>query len=198
LPTLLIGLLLINFLPAQYTARLATLADFLPGSETQAENEVSFRGRLSENISSWNMFKDHPFLGVGLNNFKYNYQSYSRHLGLDPRREERSPHSLYLEFASELGLVGLTWLVALQVVTFRGLYQARRDFIAAHKQEYADIALALGLGILSFLITGIFLHVSHARHFWLLYAIALAAPNAARHELALWRASQQNTVGETV
>lgn len=190
--TILIGALLIGFLPEQYTARLATLGDFLPGSGNQAESEVSFRGRLSENMSSWQMFKDHPFLGVGLNNFKANYQSYSRHLGLDPRREERSPHSLYLEYASELGFLGITWLVALQWITFRGLYQARRDFLAAHKREYADIALALGLGLLSFLITGIFLHVARPRYFWLFYGIALAAPNAARHELALYRANKQS------
>ena len=36
------------------------------------------------------------WFGVGLNNFKVHYQEYSQDLGLDPRREERSPHSFYL------------------------------------------------------------------------------------------------------
>ena len=188
--TVLLGLLLIRFLPSQYTARVLTLGELVPGSQDENVDDSSFRGRISENTSAWLMFNDHPILGVGLNNFKYHYQSYSRNIGLDPRREERSPHSLYLEFASELGVIGLIWLVALQWITFRSLYQARRDFIAAQKSQYADIALAFGVGILSFLFTGIFLHVAHPRYLWLIYGIALAMPHAARTELALYRNSQ--------
>jgi len=187
--TVLIGILLVRFLPDQYTARLLTLTQLQIGSTEENLADSSFRGRLSENSSAWLMFNDHPILGVGLNNFKYHYQSYSRNLGLDPRREERSPHSFYLEIASELGIMGMAWLVALQWVTFRSLYEARRDFIAAKKPQYADIALAFGVGILSFLFTSIFLHVSHLRYLWLIYGIALAMPHAARTELALRRNS---------
>jgi len=188
--TVLIGILLLRFLPNQYTARLLTLTQLRVGATAENLADSSFRGRLSENSSAWMMFNDHPILGVGLNNFKVHYQSYARNLGLDPRREERSPHSFYLEIASELGIVGLIWLAALQWVTFRGLYEARRDFIAAQKPQYADIALAFGLGILSFLFTSIFLHVAHPRYLWLIYGIALAMPHAARAELALQQNSQ--------
>jgi O-antigen ligase len=183
--TVLIGILLLRFLPNQYTARLLTLTQLRVESTEQNLADSSFRGRFSENASAWMMFNDHPILGVGLNNFKVHYQSYARNLGLDPRREERSPHSFYLEIASELGVMGLIWLAALQWVAFRSLYEARRDFIAAQKPQYADIALAFGVGILSFLFTGIFLHVSHPRYLWLIYGIALAMPHAARSELAL-------------
>lgn len=188
--TVLIGIVLLRFLPNQYTARLLTLTQLRVESTEQNLADSSFRGRLSENTSAWRMFNDHPLLGVGLNNFKYHYQSYARNLGLDPRREERSPHSFYLEIASELGVMGLIWLAALQWVAFRSLYEARRDFIAAQKPQYADIALAFGVGILSFLFTGIFLHVSHLRYLWLIYGIALAMPHAARSELALQQNSQ--------
>jgi hypothetical protein len=83
----------------------------------------------------------------------------------------------------------LVWFAALQWVTFRGLYEARRDFIAAQKPQYADIALAFGVSILSFLFTSFFLHVAHPRYFWLIYGIALAIPYAAKRGLA----SQQNS-----
>ena len=190
--TLFAGILLIGFVPDGYVARVTTLSNLLPGSTTEPIEDVSFRGRLSENRSAWLMFQDHPMLGVGLNNFKNHYQSYARHLGLDPRREERSPHSLYLEFASELGMVGLFWFVALQWVTFYGLYRARRDFIQAQRLEYADIALAYGVSLLSFLLTSIFLHLAYPRYFWLLYGIALTVPHAARYELARRQASQSS------
>ena len=108
-------------------------------------------------------------------------------------------HSFYLEIASELGLVGIVWFISLQGITYASLYRARRDFTRAGKPEYADIALAFGVGLLSFLITSIFLHLSYPRYFWLLYGIALTIPLTARYELAKRRqALESNRVKEIV
>lgn len=181
--TILVTAVLLQYLPTQYTQRLAGLTKLLPGNSYEAEADISFRGRLSENISAWDMFLDQPLLGVGLENFNFHYQDYSRRLGLDPRREERSPHNLYLEIMSELGLVGLFWFIGLQWITFKGLQQARKDFLAAGMPDYAGISLAMGAAIIGFLVTGIFLHVAQPRFFWLLYGIALAIPHVAKREL---------------
>ena len=180
--TILIAALLLRFIPPEYTARLATLTELLPADQKTIQ-DGSFRGRLSENISGWRMFTDRPFLGVGLGNFRPYYQEYSRTLGLDQRREARAPHSLYLEIVSEMGLVGLAWFAALMWVLFSGLLQARRDFLKAGMPDYASMSTTLAVSLLSLLITGIFLHSAHPRHYWLLYGIIFAAPHVAKREL---------------
>ncbi len=115
-------------------------------------------------------------------NFKVHYQEYAQVLGLDPRREERSPHSFYLEIMAELGIIGLLWFVALQWITFKGVFQARKDFIEAGMQDYAGICVAITAALIRFLVTGIFLHISQPRFFWLLYGIALSLPQLAKNE----------------
>ena len=69
--------------------------------------EVSFRGRMSEYAVGFRMFRDNPVLGIGYDNYAANYLDYSMRIGLDPRRTERSAHSLYLEVLAEQGLLGL-------------------------------------------------------------------------------------------
>lgn len=61
-----------------------------------------------------NMFADHPFLGVGLDNFLYAYRG--RYI-LDAAWQEPNlnhPHNIILDFATRLGLLGLlagVWLI---------------------------------------------------------------------------------------
>ena len=138
------------------------------------------------------MFLDNPILGIGLNNYKSHYLEYSRDIGLDPRLEGRSPHSLYLEILSELGFLGILWFFALQWFAFRGLYFAYQKFESLGKSSYANISVSFGVALIGYLIAGIFLHVSHSRFFWLLYAIALSIPIVANNA----QAAEQSLDGE--
>lgn len=193
--TLVLGALMIPLIPPQYTDRLRTLTYIVPGvgnAEQQglsdvreATQDVSFRGRLSENIVGWRMSLDHPILGVGYGNFKTHYQSYSRPLGLDSRREGRSAHNLYLEIFAELGIVGLAWLFALQWVVFRGLMRAKDIFHRLGLNKVSGIPAALLVSLAGFLFTSIFLHMVYPRYFWLFYAVLLAVPSVAERELDL-------------
>ncbi len=191
--TVLIAIVLLLFTPAQFTERLSELTKLLPGnSRSEVASDVSLRGRMSENISAIQMFFDHPILGVGLANYNVHYQSYSQHLGLDSRREDRSAHSIYLEIMSELGLVGLFWFMGMQWITFKGLQQARKDFLAAGKPEEAFISMAIGAAVIGYLFTALFHHLAHPRFFWLLYGIALAVPHVAKKELSSVSAVQES------
>lgn len=185
--TLLITILLLGILltsmPVQYTERLLTLTDFIPNSGANPTSDVSFRGRISENLAAWRMFMDHPLLGVGLHNYEANYLNYSRELGLDPRREGRTPHNLYLEIASEMGLLGLSWLGIFLWMVIRGLRQARKELKSINKQEYDGLIMAVGVSILGFLITSLYQHLATPRYFWMLFGIALAIPDVVRQEV---------------
>ena len=181
--TIIIAIPLLQFVPAQYMERITTLTDLLPGSDADAREEISFRGRLSENISGWMMFSEHPIIGVGLANFPKHYQNYARHLGIDNRRIERGAHNLYLQIAAEQGLVGLVAFSIMVGILFYGLSQARQNFLAAYLPDHAGIALAFSIGFLGYLAAGIFIHMAYPRHFWLLVGIAVAIFHVSQNEL---------------
>ncbi len=179
---LLVLAILFPFVPSEYTQRMATLLEVIPGFSDGPSQEVSFRGRTSEVTVGWMMFTDHPLLGVGLHNYPTHYQDYSRRLGLDPRREARAPHSLYLEIMSELGLLGIGTFGALLWAMFYGVRLARARLVNAGRADYADLVTAIGMGLVGYLVGGLFLHAAYPRFFWLFVGIALAAPQAAQFE----------------
>ncbi len=181
------GLIVWQFLPAQYTDRIGTLSSLF-GGDSGVATDVSFRGRLSETTAAWLMFLDHPIQGVGLANYNANYQAYSQNLGLDPRLEARSAHSLYLEVAAETGIMGLMAFGAILWVLFRGLWQANLIFKKADLPDYANLTIALAIALVGYLVGSIFLHLAYARYFWLFIGLGLAVPNVARWEWAQRRA----------
>ena len=179
LAVFILAAVLFPFLPGEYTARLSTLTDFLPG-RGDVRNEVSFRGRASEWIVAGLMFLDHPLLGVGVRNYPEHYLDYSSRLGLDPRRENREPHSFYLEIAAESGLAGILVFAAIFVSLYRAVRTARQRFEEAGAQEEAEMTVAFGLALLGYLTAALFIHAAFPRYFWLLTGIGLALPQAAQ------------------
>lgn len=142
-------LVVVLLLPAQYTARLGTLTSFLPGSRS-SQSDISFVGRMSENIIGVRMFMDHPILGVGVKNYPVYYIDYSRGLGLDQRRTERSPHSLYLEVAAEQGIVGILVFGILLYNVFNGLFFAKRTFNQLQSYEMERLTVAVMIGFIGY------------------------------------------------
>ncbi|MCA9924243.1 MAG: O-antigen ligase family protein [Anaerolineales bacterium] len=180
---ILLAIPLINFLPDSYLDRVSTLTDLIPGigDENAAVQEVSFRGRISENLAGWMMFREHPIMGVGWANYPEYYQQYSRQIGVDDRTVQRGAHNLYLQIAAEQGLVGLFTFGVLVFAAFYRMRQAKIIFSRQGDDEFADLAAALMVGFLGYLIAGIFIHLAYPRHFWLLYGLAIALPQIARN-----------------
>jgi putative inorganic carbon (hco3(-)) transporter len=183
LPLFLTGILaialLLFFLPSTYTERVTTLTQLAPSRVDQV-SDPSFRGRLSENIAAWRMFRDHPILGVGLGNFRVYYQDYSREIGLDPRRDPRSPASLYMEFLSEQGLLGTALFLFLIILVFRGLLKAQRQFRSIGLDDEMHLTSALFAGLAAYLFASIFKNSAYANVFWLLMGFALATIQVAQ------------------
>ncbi|MCP4423929.1 MAG: hypothetical protein GY803_05520 [Chloroflexi bacterium] len=179
---LLLTFPLANLMPESYLDRVSTLTDLIPGvgDQNAAVQEVSFRGRISENLAGWMMFRDHPIMGVGLANYPEYYQQYSRQLGVDDRSVQRGAHNLYLQIAAEQGLVGLFTFGVLVFAAFYRMRQAKQIFSRRGEDEFVDLAAALTVGFLGYLIAGIFIHLAYPRYFWLLYGLAIALPQIAR------------------
>ena len=102
---LLIGLILLSlFMPSYYKNRISKLTDI-------TSNNVY--SRLSMYKAGFDMFKEKPILGIGLNNVKTVYDMYDlpefEHFG----DEHRNLHNLYINILVELGAIGFGLLAAL-------------------------------------------------------------------------------------
>jgi O-antigen ligase len=124
-------------------ARLTLLLDTTEGT-------TFFRLQLWQ--SSWAMIRDHPVVGVGLDNFLYHYRT---HYVLPTAWEEfdlSHPHNLVLDFWLRLGLPGLAVLGWLLAAFFQRGWQAYQRL-----PESDERLLALGVmaGMVNFLAHGL-------------------------------------------
>jgi len=135
---LIVGL--VALIPLLRTPRFAGMFDL-------SEGTTGFR--ISLWYSSLGMIRDHPLLGVGLDNFLYAYRT--RYV-LPTAWEEFSlshPHNVFMDYAVRLGLPGLCAFVWTQVVFWRRLLQPRllrpRSPMLQRRRTPASRALAIGL-----------------------------------------------------
>ncbi len=61
--------------------------------------------------------------------------------------------------------------MAVLLVTLWELAKARRKWVG-RRTDLANMATAFSLSVLTYMTTGIFLHLSYARYFWLIMALA--------------------------
>jgi putative inorganic carbon (hco3(-)) transporter len=171
LAVLAVGVTLV--VPA-YVTRLSSLeAVTALSSETADETpDSAIVGRQTENLAAWNTFLDHPLVGVGPGAFFREYsREYANRLDLRYLRSERRGHSLYLEFAADLGMIGLGAFLVMVGTTIVFLYRASRHW-RGRDPERALLASSFLLALFAYLASAAFLHLSYQRFFWALLALA--------------------------
>ncbi|MGC8779400.1 MAG: O-antigen ligase family protein, partial [Anaerolineae bacterium] len=133
----LVGLVIVGaagLLLLTRTPRFAGLADLDTGTGF-------FRLKLWQ--SAWRMWLDHPWLGVGPDNFLYAYRT--RYV-LPVAWQELNlshPHNIVLDFGTRLGILGLIVGAWLFVAAFR---RGRRIFCAGDERSW-PVALGLLAGL---------------------------------------------------
>lgn len=143
--------------------------------------EGSIKGRATEMLAAALVFTDHPVVGVGPGMFKYYSQEYGNELGIRKLKEARQAHSLFLDIAAENGALGLLCFLALSLATLQGLIRGRRRCLAS-RPVLADYAAGYFLALTSYLFTGLFLHLSFIRFFYLMLGLGAAAAQIALSE----------------
>ncbi len=130
--------------------------------------------------AAWTMFSGHPIFGIGLNNFG-NFIG-----GIDPSLDVNQAHDLFLNIATERGLLGfITFMVVLgsalvMLVRARGLIANRRD---------AVLLAAITGSIVAFLADSLF-DVAYYDYkilllFWLVMGIAASLPRLIKKPIAV-------------
>jgi len=159
-----------------YATRLNSLQGLLGMFSEDAPSSVASAdgatlSRLTEMGAAGLVFLDHPVIGVGPGMFPLYYQDYAELIGLRILNQDRQAHDLYVSIAAETGLLGLTCFLVIVYLTLRNLARIRKRWMLK-EPELANMATAYMLAIVTYLTTGIFLHFSFIRYFWLIMALA--------------------------
>jgi putative inorganic carbon (hco3(-)) transporter len=165
-----------------YVVRLSSLEGVtaLSSESTTGAADSAIVGRQTENLAAWNTFLDHPVVGVGPGAY---FKEYSREeanrLGLRYLQSDRRGHSLYLEMAADLGIVGLGAFLAM-VGTAMVLLYRRARYWRRRDPERAMLASSFLFALFAYLASSAFLHLSYQRFFWALLALTASAAWALR------------------
>lgn len=172
---LLAGVLVVALLAAfpAYRERLATLPGLGGTGVETALEDPAVLGRASSMLGSWQVFRDHPLVGVGPGNYALHHEAAATEVGLRVV-EGREPHSLYLGLAAETGALGLAAFLGMAMATHVGLVRARRR-VMAMAPEYLPDVVALQYALLAYMVSGLFLHLAYERYLWLWFALGGAA-----------------------
>jgi hypothetical protein len=176
-----IGIVVLAYLPSNFTARIKTIVDVVT-NQMNVLDEGSFAGRTSAMTSAWNMFRDYPFFGVGLDNFTSRYPAYANQLGIvASSTQANSPHNLYLQMASETGIFGLSTFFLLIGYMFNEIRKAAKTFAEMNRPDLKEMAIGIGLGLVGYFISGMFIHDSYPRYLWLMVGVGLSVNIVAKN-----------------
>jgi probable O-glycosylation ligase (exosortase A-associated) len=167
------ALLVFNFMPQQYLDRINTIQN--------AQEDESFRGRLSSWYVAWNVALDRP-LGAGFDGPRQP-AIWNQYL---PNEQSFVSHSIYFMVLGEHGFIGLgLYLIILFIAwrNFRRVLYLTRD---APKLLWArDLAFALQVSMIGFLIGGAALPVAYYDGFLSLLALGAALRKLVEEETAV-------------
>jgi O-antigen ligase len=177
------GLALVLLVVPQYWTRIATLGtsvQVLDAGDDAPAADGAVRRRVTEMLAALHVFFDHPLIGVGPGQFKQYSVDYGKDDALRRIDSGRRAHSLYLEFAAENGAIGLTLLLGAIASTLADLAAARRALLArGGASELVGLTTACVLALVAYLSTGVFLHLSYMRYFYLVLALGGAVAHVA-------------------
>jgi len=117
----------LQLLPEAITQRFLDFLPFLSGVDISRVEVTPANFAVIERLAhwqaGWDMFSEHPWLGVGIGNYEPVYPAYAL-----PRWEEPlgHAHNYYLNIAAEAGLVGLSAYLILWAAVFWQAWRAVR------------------------------------------------------------------------
>ncbi len=187
LAVLVLGLAVVLAAFPQYALRIGSIAQVGALADQDASrSEVggAILSRATETLAAALVIVDHPVLGVGPDMFNENYQAYAEVVGILVKQgATREAHNLYLGIGAELGLVGLAVFLWIGIQTMGMIAKARRLSIR-RRPDLEQLTTPFALALLTYYVTGLFLHLSFARFYFLMLALAGAAAVITLREMA--------------
>lgn len=178
---LVLSAYIVMWMLPQYGTRLGTLSVFTDvnaedGGAALNEADGAIRGRATDILAALLIFKDHPLVGVGPGMVTYYTPEYARGVGYRYITDNKEAHSLFPGLAAETGLFGLICFVGMLYISMRDLIRSRRRWLRS-RPDWAALATAFFQVLVSYIATGLFLHLSYMRFFYMMLALAVVAGN---------------------
>lgn len=158
IPLALLLSLLMMVVPLSPIARLL----FPDRSDTES---VDFRKELL--VAGIEMVKQHPLIGVGLGNFKFESKGFLK------RDFALVAHNTYLEVAAELGLPALAVFFALLRESWRTLRKIQRRSEPSLQPHLKSVCFSLEGSLVAFLVAALFISGEYQRYLWLVVALSM-------------------------
>lgn len=135
---------------------------------------------LGYRITFWQaglqMFRDHPWTGVGVGQFRYQFKNYNKSEFLS----QPDAHNIYIELLAETGVAGLALFVVILIIAFRNLIKIARNSRGTIQLAVAAILASLvGVLVQSSLLGGL-----GAFSIYLLLGLATALPLLAKRTMS--------------
>jgi len=122
------------------------------------------------------MTLDHPLIGVGMNNFPFQYAE--EYLPRE-RKVLWAPHNIFIQASSELGVGGLLCLILCIFYFFkanRKIRHIQKKYLL--KNEWmVNFSHALDLSLIGYITSGLFLTVLYYPHLYILVAMSVSLKN---------------------
>ncbi len=158
-----------------YMDRLSTITNI------EADKSGSAQERWADMTAAAAFIIDHPFIGAGIGQ------------NVHAVREERGPdgglvHNVYLECASELGLVGLAIFLLFYCTSIKSAASVQRRAAMQGDAEMTAMAEAIQLSLIAFGVAAMFHPVAYHMYLYYFAGLAVAAKNASeRSQDAAWK-----------
>jgi hypothetical protein len=140
-------------------------------------------------ISGWHIFNDYPWLGVGLGNAGFFFQSHMPAIGWSSYelrdviyRSSLLPNikSIWFRLLAETGIVGFSIFIIWLVVTLQSTFCS----LHSHNDIIRTLALAGQLALVAFLIEGLSVDSFGLPYLWVIVGLAAAAGRIYRQEIS--------------
>lgn len=169
LPIILITsafLVIITFVPAQYWARTQKIFDL---------SDPAIKARLDTWKTGLDMMKDHPFTGIGLGVFQYEY-ILRAYMSPDVKtRIALFSHNAYIQIGAETGIFGLMFFIMLILFSWLDLRRVQNDYQRKGDLLFSGLSLGLRVGLMGYLICAVFLTQAFLTMLWIILPLAVVA-----------------------
>ncbi len=140
------------------------------------EADTSGTGRVDLWDVAWRMSEDHPWLGVGTNNFRAESPNYVRQPGSpnDIYLITENPHvvhNIYLQQLTETGIIGLVLLLALLTAVLRTTWRAIARLETQGVRDLVIIGRSILVAQVGTLSASVFLSNAYEQVLWILLAL---------------------------
>lgn len=122
------------------------------------------------------VFAEHPITGVGLGRFKETMDQ----MGLFQKRGGYIAHDVYVEYAAEMGILGILLFVSILISTYFSLNGVRSEARRRNDEFFFAVTSGMQTGLIGFCVASMFLSAEYQKTFWVVIFLSAAIPSLFR------------------